>query len=44
LKKNEVAKLALRGSLATPFSQGIPIFLNENELISLGKNENPLGK
>jgi hypothetical protein len=33
--ENGVLKLALRTSLGTPFSQGIPIFSKKNELIFL---------
>jgi hypothetical protein len=32
---------SFRASLGTLFSQGIPIFPRENELISLGKMKNP---
>jgi hypothetical protein len=31
----------VRASLATPFSQGIPVFPRENELTSLGKMKIP---
>jgi hypothetical protein len=39
--KNILYVSKLRASLGTPFSQGIPIFPRENELISLGKMKIP---